>query len=219
VSATDLDVGDVIRYSLSSSAGGLFAVDPVTGDVTVAGNIDRERNATFVLRVTANDGSFNTETSVTIDVLDENDIVPYCLLPDYSFEALETSPTIGSVGGEDLDATAPSNVVFFRPRLWNGDLVVVGGGSNAATISWRSGGTNFEWIGSGTSRRPSPLNGRTVVLSAVDRGLPSLSSSCPVMINVIPENMFAPTFSQSSYQVIVPTTATSGFVIMTLFAS
>lgn len=50
--ATDADVGDIQTYSLTGTAGGLFAVNPSTGVVTVAANVDYERLG-FQVTITA----------------------------------------------------------------------------------------------------------------------------------------------------------------------
>lgn len=222
VTSTDADVADVTRYSLTTSAGGLFTIDPDTGLITVAGHIDRETNSTFNLRVAANDGTFNIETSVTVDVLDENDEVPDCRQSSYSFNVVETSntstPFIGSIVGRDRDVTLPNNVTFFRKRNLGRDLVI-GNDGPRGSVSWRVG-ASFEWIGSSpTARKPSPLNTKYAVVSVSDRGEPALSSLCSVSVTVLAENEYQPTFSRSSYRVVVPTSARSGFPIMTLRAS
>lgn len=232
VTSTDADAGGSTstRYSLSSSAGGLFAIDPVSGVITVAGSIDREVNSMYILKVAANDGAFNIETSITIDVLDENDNIPQCIATSYAFSVLESSSSsssssssasssfVGSVASTDADATSPNNVTFFRMRNWDRDFVVAGGSRNGS-VSWRNGGVRFEWIGGTPAGRPSPTNVRHAVLSVIDRGDPPLSSSCPMTVTVLPENRFSPTFAKSWYQVVIPATAPAGFMIMTLSAT
>ncbi|MGH1407794.1 MAG: cadherin repeat domain-containing protein, partial [Rhodomicrobiaceae bacterium] len=61
--ASDADGSDDVTYSLSDDAGGLFTIDPNTGEVTVAGNIDYETATTQTIEVTAtsHDGSTSTQ--------------------------------------------------------------------------------------------------------------------------------------------------------------
>jgi hypothetical protein len=178
----------------------------------------------FILKVAANDGAFNTETSITIDVLDENDRIPLCSAISYDFSVLESSSSaisssfVGSAAAIDADATSPNNVTFFRMWNWNRDFIVAGGNRNG-TVSWRNHGVQFEWIGGTPAGKPSPTNVHHAVLSVVDLGDPPLSSSCPMTVTVLPENRFSPTFAKSSYQVVVPATAPAGFTIMTLSAT
>ncbi|PKF51081.1 hypothetical protein AT251_06665 [Enterovibrio nigricans] len=53
--------GDV-TYTLSDDAGGLFAIDPETGVVTVAGNLDYETASSYTIEVTATSEDSHTQT-------------------------------------------------------------------------------------------------------------------------------------------------------------
>ena len=72
--ATDGDTGDRISYSLKDSSGGLFAIDPVSGIVTVAANLDAEKAERHNLTVMAvsSDGSL-TEKNFLVIVTDVNE--------------------------------------------------------------------------------------------------------------------------------------------------
>jgi hypothetical protein len=70
-SAADPDAGDALTYSLTDDAGGLFAIDPTTGVVTVAGTLDHETASqhTITVRATDTSGEFS-ETDFDIQVAD-----------------------------------------------------------------------------------------------------------------------------------------------------
>ena len=73
--ASDADgSNNTVTYSLSDNAGGLFAIDPNTGEVTVAGSLDYEAATSHNIEVTATsaDGSTSTQ-SFTINVNDINE--------------------------------------------------------------------------------------------------------------------------------------------------
>ncbi|MBL8814266.1 MAG: cadherin domain-containing protein, partial [Planctomycetaceae bacterium] len=74
--ATDPDGTDAIIYSLDDTAGGRFAIDSVSGVVTVANGslLNREAAAShsIIIRATSTDGSFTTRT-MTIAVGDQNE--------------------------------------------------------------------------------------------------------------------------------------------------
>ena len=72
VSATDPDMGDTVSYSVVSGNGdGKFAIDDVTGEITVAGELDYEDVATYTLTVEASDGRGGSATvDVEIEVTD-----------------------------------------------------------------------------------------------------------------------------------------------------
>lgn len=60
VSAGDADATDTVSYALSANPGGLFAIDPTTGAITVGGAIDFEKTRRFVdieVTATSTDGS------------------------------------------------------------------------------------------------------------------------------------------------------------------
>lgn len=70
--ASDADATtNAVSYSLDDDAGGLFAIDPNSGVISVAGAIDRESadSHTITVRATSADGSFSTN-NFTIDVSD-----------------------------------------------------------------------------------------------------------------------------------------------------
>ena len=73
--ATDADAtNNSVTYSLADSAGGRFAIDTTTGEVTVAGSLNFElvTSHSISVQATSSDGSTVTQ-SFTINVLDSND--------------------------------------------------------------------------------------------------------------------------------------------------
>jgi VCBS repeat-containing protein len=77
--ATDADASNnTITYSLHDSNGGRFAIDAVTGVVTVAGALDREAGAAsrnITIRATSTDGSHTDQIfSIIINDIDEFDV-------------------------------------------------------------------------------------------------------------------------------------------------
>ncbi|XZE45558.1 cadherin domain-containing protein [Pirellulaceae bacterium SH467] len=75
--ATDSDGTDTVTYTLENSANGLFAIDSVTGVITVAGVIDRETTASYNITIRATSSDTSTTIlvrSITIGDLDEFDV-------------------------------------------------------------------------------------------------------------------------------------------------
>ncbi len=76
VAASDVDAGDVLSYSLADNAGGRFAIDAATGEITVADGslLDHEVAASHdvTVQVTDADGATYDE-NFTIDIGDENE--------------------------------------------------------------------------------------------------------------------------------------------------
>jgi len=227
VTSTDADEVGVTRYSLlpssdasSSSVADLFAIDAEEGTITVARDIDRESTGdVVVVRVAANDGAYHSETTITIDVLDENDEAPVCRLPP-TLNAIQTTDdaqltVVANVSATDTDVTSPNrDAVISLPGRWSRDFVVVDGGQ---AVAWRRP-VPFQTTLPGGSRS-SPLNAHRVRLAAVDSGRPALWTDCqPLTVTVLSENAFSPEFARSSYSVAVPSNATNGFNVMILHA-
>ena len=78
--ATDLDSGAVVSYSLLDNAGGKFAIDSVTGVITVSSNgaLDYEKafSHNVIVSAASSDGSPNTTGIFRIDVTNLNDTAP-----------------------------------------------------------------------------------------------------------------------------------------------
>jgi VCBS repeat-containing protein len=75
VTATDPDLGDTLTYSLVNNAGGRFAINATTGEITVANGskLDYEANTSHTVTVRVSDGSLSSQTVLTIDVNDVNE--------------------------------------------------------------------------------------------------------------------------------------------------
>ena len=110
--ADDLDGTDTISYSLLSDAGGLFAIDSMSGEITVAGAIDYETAISHTIRVQAlsNDGS-STFRDFTIALTDVNEYATTAMSDtDVALESVAENASIGTAVGvtafaDDLDGT------------------------------------------------------------------------------------------------------------------
>ncbi len=135
VRATDPETADTVSYSLDDDAGGRFAVDSVTGVVSVAGALDHEAAAshTIVVRATSSDASFST-AAFTILVGDVNEA-----------PGISAVPNLGI--GED-GSTGPLTFTISDPETASGSLILTASSSNSALVP--SG--NLVLSGSGASR-------------------------------------------------------------------
>ena len=73
VTATDLDTEDSLSYSLSGTDMAAFAIDPITGAVTLLASADYETTSSYNINVTATDngaGNLSATQSVVISVTD-----------------------------------------------------------------------------------------------------------------------------------------------------
>ena len=104
VNAQDLDEGDnaFVTYSLSGeNLNGEFAIDALSGAITVAGSLDYETRVQYILNVTAMDGGDPPSLgylTIRVNIQDENDNVPFFLNPEPSFAVAENAAVGTSVG-------------------------------------------------------------------------------------------------------------------------
>jgi Cadherin domain/RTX calcium-binding nonapeptide repeat (4 copies) len=115
--ASDPDTTDTVSYSLSDDAGGLFAIDPDTGVITVAGALDAEttQNHEITVVATSTDGSISTEAfTVNVDDVNESSIGPINDI-DIAVNAVSENAANGTSAGITAlatDADATDNVTY-----------------------------------------------------------------------------------------------------------
>ena len=104
--------GQALTYSISGgNTGGAFAIDPVTGAITVANPavLDFETNPVLTLTVNATDGTLNDTAQVTVNLTNLNDNAPQ--IDDATAAALNENSPFGTAvynvneafTGTDLD--------------------------------------------------------------------------------------------------------------------
>ncbi|MFM7073406.1 MAG: cadherin domain-containing protein, partial [Planctomycetota bacterium] len=139
--ATDPDAtNNVVTYSLDDSGGGRFAIDAVSGVVTVSGIVDREPGPTcdIVVRATSQDGSFSTlKIVIAIGDVDEFDISPISDANPAANYVLENS-AIGTVVGltayaSDPDAT--NNTVTYSLTDNDGGRFAINASTGVVTVA------------------------------------------------------------------------------------
>ena len=137
--AVDPDSGDSVTYTLTDSAGGRLAIDPVTGIVSVAGAIDYEQNSTLsmAVRATSTDGSFSTAlfSIVVMDVIE-----------GITFEGTAGNDTLKfwpapTAGEYYFKRNAEPNLLFTA----NSNIIVNGnGGVDTLIIEGTNGANQFD---------------------------------------------------------------------------
>nr|XP_046231679.1 protein dachsous isoform X5 [Scatophagus argus] len=212
VPATDKDssFNGEIRYSLRGGEG-RFAVDPVSGMVTVAGALDRETKAAYNLQVVAEDQgrpARSATASLLVQVSDVNDNVPRFSETKYQVEVSETE-SVGTnlltLSAEDPDEGENGRVTYSISKQ--------SPSSDPAAFEVDSS--------SGILRLVQPLDYSEVkvyslVVQASDGGTPSLVGNGSVVVKVKDVNNNPPEFSKESYDVAVSENLASGASILTL---
>ncbi|KAK7922910.1 hypothetical protein WMY93_009812 [Mugilogobius chulae] len=121
VTASDADSEDNSRltYTLGQHTDRIFNIDQITGQLYVAVSLDREKQSTHTIRVTAQDsGAPALETTITvyIRVVDRNDNAPLFVMPHFIFFVPENAPVlspVGHIGVTDADEGENGNIVMY----------------------------------------------------------------------------------------------------------
>lgn len=122
VAASDADAGSVLTYAITGgNSAGLFAIDPASGLITVAGAIDFETAALHLLTVTVTDDGdpVRTDTAaITVNVInvpeDNAEVVAAALTgPGGPFEGQSDPAVIGFPANPDGDQWANALEVLF----------------------------------------------------------------------------------------------------------
>ncbi|KAI1721185.1 cadherin domain-containing protein [Ditylenchus destructor] len=122
---TSVDVDSVLLsrniYSLENEdQNNTFNVHPITGDITVAETLDREKKSEYHLRVRVSDGTWDVGTTVTIIVDDSNDNPPIFDQSVYEFSLLSSDfrnqtksrVIVGQVQASDADVGENARIFY-----------------------------------------------------------------------------------------------------------
>ncbi|KAM6075859.1 protocadherin-7 isoform 2-T2 [Chlamydotis macqueenii] len=210
VVATDADSGKnaEITYSLEASPlsseapGGIFSIDPDSGDVSVQVVLDREQRDTYEFQVTARDKgvpSLQGSTTVVVRVTDRNDNEPRFMQDVFTFyvkENLQPNSPVGMVTVMDFDKGRNAELsLSIQPSDHDQAAGIFSIENDTGTI--------FSTVSFDREQQTS----YTFKVKAVDGGEPPRSATATVSLFVMDENDNAPTVtfpSNSSYTVLPP---------------
>ncbi|XP_029134879.2 protocadherin beta-16-like [Labrus bergylta] len=213
VSASDKDGGSngEISYAISSSKrrfSNLFQINRKTGEVILIGEIDYEKSKLFQIDIEAIDnGGLSDSSKILIDVTDVNDNSPQIKALSKSDTILEDSPentviAMLSINDPDSDRNGEvkcninDDIPFKIQNTMNGFYTLV---TEVAL-----------------DREVASQYNITVTCS--DEGVPSLSSSVTLTLQISDVNDNAPLFERSSYEAYIVENNTPGLSIFTVKA-
>ncbi|XP_048477676.1 cadherin-87A isoform X1 [Plutella xylostella] len=208
VQARDVDETSEIRYSIVSPEDSPFWVDLLTGRLGVRPDqrvaVEGDHNK-IVLTVMASDGVFNATCEVEISVRDVNNHAPAFDAANYTALVSEDTPigtSIASVSAHDLDSGVNSELVLALRR-----------GAHHA----------FSLDDDGTVRVADRLDYDVrdtyhVIIEAADKGMPSLTGTTELTINVINVNDKKPSFTPPIQRAEVSADAEVGTFVHNLVA-
>ena len=205
VEAVDADSGVLgeVRYSITGgNIGTAFGINETTGMITINADIDRETISTYMLIITAsNPGMLSrmSTTRVEITITDINDNAPLFGQSHYSLSIREDASltSILTVVVTDADESGNANSQF--------DITISAGNeNNSFAISSPSGILSLS-----SSLDFEMQTSHELILTATDRGNPSLSSTAIVQVIVVNVNDNPPAIS-GNQTVSLPESAVVG---------
>ena len=149
-----------------------FLIDSSSGNISIIGDLDRERISNITLHVQVTDGKFNDSTDLFITVLDVNEFPPVFSEPNYEASIPENAlvgHTVVVVSATDSDAV--KNIVIYN---------ISSGNSNETFIIIRENGSIF-------LHKPLDFERKKqykLSVKATDNGIPALESSTIVTVTV-----------------------------------
>ncbi|XP_025893354.1 protocadherin-7 isoform X3 [Nothoprocta perdicaria] len=224
VVATDADSGKnaEITYSLEPSPlspeapGGLFTIDPDSGDVSVQAVLDREQRDTYEFQVTARDKGvppLQGSATVVVRVADRNDNEPRFMQDVFTFyvkENLQPNSPVGMVTVMDLDKGRNAELsLSIQPSEHDQAAGIFSIENDTGTI--------YSTVSFDREQQTS----YTFRVKAVDGGEPPRSATATVSLFVMDENDNAPavTFPSNSSYTVLPPSSNLRTVVATVVAT
>lgn len=143
--ATDSDGTDSVSYSLDNNAGGRFAIDSLTGVVTVADGTLLDREAAIghavVVRATSLDGSFSTQTyMINLLDVDEYDVSPISDTNAAMDEVNEDAAdgTVVGIAANSFDSDATNSTITYTLDDNAGGRFAIDSATGLITVANRS---------------------------------------------------------------------------------
>nr|XP_054754586.1 protocadherin Fat 4-like [Lytechinus pictus] len=197
---TDPDENNLSQFSIE--AGGqssLFAINPITGEITLNSSLDFEDEAVHYLLVKSfdPDSSHEVQTQVTINVEDTNDNAPVftenLINATYPEIFFSSGNVIATLSATDEDSGDNGKVDYILKTMTEDFRVetITGRG-------WIFPEHPISYITPSPDDTSNP-NTYTFSVFAVDRGTPALYGEAAVIITVTQDNSYTPVFEAPSY--------------------
>ncbi|XP_049897636.1 protocadherin gamma-A3-like isoform X47 [Epinephelus moara] len=212
VSASDADKGSngEVTYVIGNS---MDTVSPLfhingEGDVILDGSIDYEKQKTYHIDIEAIDlGGLSDSSKIVIDVIDVNDNSP----------VINMISTSGSVPEDSAHKTVIALMSVNDPDSeTNGKVNCVINENIPFEIKFTS--NNFYSIVTDSDLDRERSSEYNITVTCSDEGVPSLSSSVTLTLQISDVNDNAPVFERSSYEAYIVENNTPGLSIFTVKA-
>ncbi|XP_024919194.1 protocadherin gamma-A4-like isoform X14 [Cynoglossus semilaevis] len=213
VAASDADTGSngIVTYTFSSVKGKsaeMFDIDSLTGKITVAENIDFEKDKKYEIRVIAKDqGGLSDATKVIIDVIDTNDNAPVINIMSFTSLVSEDVPpgtTIAVFNVKDSDSERNGLIKCSVDH----DL----------PFKIQSSLTNYYNLLSNVHFDRESTNEYNITIIATDSGSPQLSSQIALHLKITDVNDNYPVFTKPNYSAYITENNSPGMSVFSLTA-
>ncbi|XP_062333197.1 protocadherin gamma-A3-like isoform X11 [Osmerus eperlanus] len=213
INATDADSSSYghITYSFSKLKGAiadLFILDELTGIISVAGNIDYEKDKKFEVRVEAKDqGGFTDTSKVIIEIVDINDNAPVINVMSFSSPVSEDAPpgtTIAIINVKDADSEKNGRIICSV--------------DSKLPFKITSSLSNYYNLISDVPFDRELTEEYNITISSTDSGTPPLFSTRTLLLRISDVNDNAPVFEKSVYYAYVSENNSPGMSIFTVSA-
>ncbi|XP_045061042.1 protocadherin gamma-A11-like isoform X11 [Coregonus clupeaformis] len=213
VNASDADSGSngMVTYSFSNLKGNLadiFYIDETTGKISVAGQIDFEKDKKYEIRVEAKDqGGLTDLGKVVIEIVDINDNAPVINVMSFSSPVSEDAPpgtTIAVINVKDADSERNGQITCSI--------------NNNLPFKVQSSLSSYYNLISDVAFDRETTPEYNITITATDSGSPPLSSARILHLRISDVNDNAPLFHQSSYSAYVTENNSPGMSVYTVSA-
>ncbi|XP_029703590.1 protocadherin beta-16-like isoform X4 [Takifugu rubripes] len=213
VSATDKDTGSnrEISYAISNSKrrlSELFQIDRKTGDVILIGEIDYEKTKLFQIDIEAIDnGGLSDSSKIIVDVTDVNDNSPQIKMLSKSETVLEDSPEETVIAMLNVNDPDSDRNGYVKCQI-----------SEDIPFKIQNTMNGFYSIVTEMALDREIAHQYNITVSCSDEGVPSLSSSVTLTLQISDVNDNPPVFERSSYEAYIVENNTPGLSVFTVKA-
>ncbi|XP_056227122.1 protocadherin beta-16-like [Seriola aureovittata] len=213
VSASDLDEGSNGKVSydilnLLDNVSELFEINRETGEVTLTGNTDFEKKRQYQIHVQASDeGGLTDSCKIIVEITDTNDNTPVINVMSKSSaikEDIQSGTVVTMINIQDPDAGKNGKVQCFI--------------NENIPFAISSTSNNFFSLTTGNELDREIASEYNITVTCSDEGVPSLSSSVTLTLQISDVNDNAPVFERSSYEAYIVENNTPGLSIFTVKA-
>ncbi|XP_035985924.1 protocadherin beta-16-like [Fundulus heteroclitus] len=214
VSASDADEGpnSRITYSIRNTLDDVrrtFKVNEENGEVILIGNTDFEESRIYQIHLLASDeGGLTDSCKLIVDVQDTNDNIPEIHIMSKSTiisEDASINTVVTMISIEDKDSGPNGNVKCYTEENM--------------PFSLKSSENNFYSLVTDSELDREMASEYNITVTCSDEGVPSLSSSVTLTLQISDVNDNAPVFERSSYEAYIVENNTPGLSIFTVKAT